>query len=85
MNDSQRHMRVMTALRLIDEAQDAIQARTTTAYAYGYIDAMLDEGEFSVEAANGLKKVAKINRDRRLSELGADPVEAKAMQPKWPQ
>ena len=71
MNDAQRQARLMMALKLITEATDAMDARTRTAYAHGYIDGLLDEGELSVENAQGLKTTAMLRRDKRLADLGA--------------
>lgn len=74
MNEAQRQVRLMTAMNLITEAVDAIDARTRTAYAVGYIDGLLDEGQISVHNAQNQKTIAKSRRDMRLSDLGATPV-----------
>jgi len=74
MNDAQRQARLMTALKLITEAADATEARTRTAYAHGYLDGLLDEGQLSVHNANSLKSTATARRDKRLADLGAAPV-----------
>ncbi|MCY1298730.1 hypothetical protein D9M68_800640 [compost metagenome] len=74
MNDAQRQARLMTALQVITEAQDSIQVRTAAAYAHGYIDGLLDEGLLPESAAEDLKRVAMMRRDKRLSDLRAEPV-----------
>lgn len=71
--NAQRQMRITTALELITAAVDALEARTRTAYACGYIDGLLDEGQLSVDHARNLNSIATGRRDARLAALGVAP------------
>jgi hypothetical protein len=82
-DEARRQVRLTVALKLIGEAPEATDARTRTAYAVGYIDGLLDEGQLSVENAEGLKKTAMQRRDRRLEDLGAAPVPKPAQGEDW--
>ncbi|HFH3238604.1 TPA: hypothetical protein ACGJTY_006228 [Pseudomonas aeruginosa] len=44
------------------------------AYVWGYIDALADAGLLSQAEADRLQKAAEQRRDKRLADLGADPL-----------
>lgn len=75
MIDTQTQARLMTALKLITEALDGMEAHTRAAYACGYLDGLLAGGQMSVHSAQDLKSTAVKRRDKRLSELEAAPVQ----------
>lgn len=76
MHPAAQQANLAAALRLITEATDPARVRGCMAYAFGYIDALTDAGLLDKAEADRLQAAAQDRRDKRLIDLGADPVPA---------
>ena len=66
--------RITAAIELIKEAEHPTEVRFANAYAHGYLDALYDEGILPAAEAQKYRDAAQVVRNKRLSDLGADPL-----------
>lgn len=74
MHPAAQQANLATALKLITDEADPVKVRACMAYASGYIDALVDAGKLGQAEADRLQAHAQQLRDKRLADLGADPV-----------
>lgn len=74
MHPAEQQAKLAAALQLISEASEPVQVRARTAYTFGYIDALTDAGQLSQAEADRLQATAAQRRDKRLADLGEEPV-----------